>query len=661
MTLLFILVSLLLLFVLASVAQPPGLVWTILRTAVGAGALLVLLTEALNASVGLNAVTVPSAWALCSLLLAIAVWRQRVGMRLSLGGLKSEGLRPFSRQAGGDRFLAWFLVVWFTLLLVVALVAAPNNWDSLTYRLPRVMAWADNGSIEFFQTQVMRQNTRPPLSEWSFLHLFLTTGSDRLFNCVQWCAFVLCTLSAVELARLLGADRKGRRFSALLVATTPLAILQATSTQNDLLAAFLAMAFVLFGWRLVITVDSRERWMDAVFCGLSAGLGILTKPTLLPLIGIGGLIMAVRFLAGPRTKAIGPGFVFLAIALALSAGHLHRTYAATSTLFGSEGESPYRGEPSWTPEEPSQETGGGTSPGLLASKLGRNFALLLSSPMVGLNDFAVFCLWRFYEFAGISTSDPATSLQPADFSLSSMRHEDVSGNLPQVLLFIAAVCFIPFAERGRRTFLVYALGIMVSFVGLSALLSWQPWHTRVFLPLVLLACPFCAACLPLASMGRVFPALCGGLVVFAFPFVFENDRRPVLGEKSIFGIPRFVQFTRGNYETYSPYHQAARHIRMRKYKTVGLLTDVDDATYPLWPVLNAKRKGFTRLYQIDPSNMSMRLPRPPEPDAVLHTYGLAGNEVDTSYGVYREVWREGPFVLLEPDSRDRAADDNRDR
>ena len=652
MTIVFIIVALLLLFALASMAGPQGLAWTSLRTAIGAGAVIVLLTEVLNASFGLNAVTVPVAWALCSVLLAIFVCRQRAGVCASLRELSEEVLRRLTRSAGSDRVLIWFLVIWFGILLVIALVAAPNNHDSLTYRLPRVMTWADNGSIEFFQTQVMRQNTRPPLSEWSFLHLFLTTNSDRLFNCVQWCSFVLCALAAVELARLLNADRRGRRFAALLVATTPLAILQATSTQNDLLASFLAMAFVLFGWRFAITADSRERFTEAAFCGIAAGLCVLTKPTLLPLVGIGGLIFGARSLAGARTKAIGPGVVCLALALALSAGHIYRTHQATGTLFGSEGETHYRSEPAWIPEEPeSQAAGREISPVFLASNASRNVALLLSSPMVGVNDFVVFCVWRFHELLGIGVSEPAITFRDEKFSLDAIRHEDVIGNLPQVLLFLITLCFLPLAGASRPVRVVYALGIVAVFVALSAVLPWQPWHTRVFLPVVLLGCPLIGACLPLGSLGRLFPALCGALVAYAVPFVTENETRPLLGEKSILSIPRFVQFTRGNYETYSPYHQAARNIRMKKYKTVGLLTEADDPTYHLWPILNAKRAGHTKLYQIDPNNISLRLPRPPKPEAVLVTSAAPKDWLDTSYGRYREVWREGNLALYEQPDR----------
>jgi hypothetical protein len=284
------------------------------------------------------------------------------------------------------------------------------------------------------------------------------------------------------------------------------------------------------------------------------------------------------------------------------------------------------------------------SPVFLASNVSRNIALLLSSPMVGVNDFIVAGVWRFHELLGIGVSEPAITFRDETFSLDAIRHEDVIGNLPQVLLFLVALCFLPVAGASRHVRIVYALGLVTAFVALSALLPWQPWHTRVFLPLVLLGCPLSASCLPLGAMGRLFPALCGALIAYAFPFVTENETRPLLGEKSIISIPRFVQFTRGNYETYSPYHQAARNIRMKKYRTVGLLTEADDPTYQLWPILNAKRRGFTKLYQIDANNISRQLPRPPKPEAVLVSCGAPKDRLETSYGLYREVWRDGDLA-----------------
>jgi 4-amino-4-deoxy-L-arabinose transferase-like glycosyltransferase len=510
------------------------------------------------------------------------------------------------------------------------------------------MTWANNESVEFFQTQVMRQNTRPPLSEWSFLHLYLTTKNDRLFNCVQWCAFALCALAAVQLAKMLGAGRRARLFALLLVATTPLAILQSTSTQNDLLSSFLAMAFVMFGWRLASADHPRERLVSALFCGLSLGLCVLTKPTLLPIVGVGGMVFAVMSLKKHGAAAIAPGALCVILALVLSVGHFYRTHEATGTLLGSEGETHHRSEPPWTPDDiHATGTARQMSPRFVASNVSRNLALLLSSPMVGLNDFVVFCVWRFHDLLGISVNEPVITFQSEKFSLDGIRHEDVIGNLPQVALFLLALCFVFLRGPWRPQLAIYSLAIIASFTALSAVLPWQPWHTRVFLPLVLLGCPLIAAALPLATMGRMFPALCSALVVYALPFVTENETRPMLGEKSIFSIPRFMQFTRGNNETYSPYHQAARNIRMRKYRSVGLLTEVDDPTYQLWPVLNAKRAGYTKLYQIDPNNISLRLPRPPKPEAVLVTFKWESPDVETSYGRYREVWREGPLSLFE--------------
>lgn len=86
---------------------------------------------------------------------------------------------------------------------------------------------------------------------------------------------------------------------------------------------------------------------------------------------------------------------------------------------------------------------------------------------------------------------------------------------------------------------------------------------------------------------------------------------------------------------------------MRESRTVGLLTEADDPTYRLWPMRNAKSRGFTKLCQADPNNMSRQLPRPPTPEAVLFTSAAPANGLETSYGRYRGLWSEGNFALYE--------------
>src|SRR6185436_18718037 len=82
--------------------------------------------------------------------------------------------------------------------LAVALVAAPNTWDSMTYHLPRVAHWAANGSVEHYPTSIDRQLWQPPFAEYLVLLSWVAIGGDRLANLPAWLAAAGAVLAVVE-------------------------------------------------------------------------------------------------------------------------------------------------------------------------------------------------------------------------------------------------------------------------------------------------------------------------------------------------------------------------------------------------------------------------------------------------------------------------------
>ena len=121
---------------------------------------------------------------------------------------------------------------------VIAVLAPPNNWDSMTYHMPRVAHWSQNGSVAHYPTHILRQLWLGPWAEFAIMHLYLLTGGDRLANLVQWLAFAGCAVGAAVVAGELGGGRRARGLAAVACATLPMAIAQASSTQNDLVASF---------------------------------------------------------------------------------------------------------------------------------------------------------------------------------------------------------------------------------------------------------------------------------------------------------------------------------------------------------------------------------------------------------------------------------------
>src|ERR1019366_5797763 len=173
---------------------------------------------------------------------------------------------------------------------VVALAAAPNNWDSMVYHNARVMEWWDHGSIAPWDTSNDRQLRMPPLASYFKLALLGLTGNDVLFNLVQWAFFAFSILAAAALAARLVPSGRAGTWAALLVATIPMAVLQSTSTQNDVVVAgyLLSAAFFLLRTFAADGVPFR----DLALGGAAVGLGLATKGTAyllaVPLLGAAG-------------------------------------------------------------------------------------------------------------------------------------------------------------------------------------------------------------------------------------------------------------------------------------------------------------------------------------------------------------------------------------
>jgi Glycosyltransferase family 87 len=158
--------------------------------------------------------------------------------------------------------------------LVLVLGAPPNNWDSLTYHLTRAAAWAQHGGVYWVSgAPTERINEFQPLAEQEILYLSVVTGSDTLFALPQFAA-QLATLAAVYgIARRLGHGPAAAAGAAGRFGTLTLVALEATTGQNDLVAASLPAAAAVF-------LLGRIR-QEVLLAGAAVGLAVGVKLTTL--------------------------------------------------------------------------------------------------------------------------------------------------------------------------------------------------------------------------------------------------------------------------------------------------------------------------------------------------------------------------------------------
>src|SRR5262249_54797498 len=148
----------------------------------------------------------------------------------------------------------------------------------------------------------------------------LVFGSDAFANAVQWLALIGTIIASSLVALRLGADRGGQLLAAAFVASTPIVLLEASSTQNDLVAAFWLVAFA--NYALDISASrSALRWSSYTLAGLSLGLALNTKGTAyifaLPVVAL--LVKAVV-----RSRAAAQLCAFAAAAVLLNVPYFAR-------------------------------------------------------------------------------------------------------------------------------------------------------------------------------------------------------------------------------------------------------------------------------------------------------------------------------------------------
>ncbi len=173
------------------------------------------------------------------LLVAVAWWA-----RQGRPGLPLDPVRAAVGAVVSDPVTLAFVVLVVGLLgyeLTLGLVMPPNNWDSLTYHLARVAAWVHHGGVYWIpNAPTDRLNEFQPVAEQQLLFLFVACGSDRLYALPQYLAELAILVAVYGGARRLGYGVRQSTCASFLLATFTLIALEASTAQNDLVAASLA-------------------------------------------------------------------------------------------------------------------------------------------------------------------------------------------------------------------------------------------------------------------------------------------------------------------------------------------------------------------------------------------------------------------------------------
>lgn len=218
--------------------------------------------------------------------------------------------------------------------LAEVVLVAPHNWDSMTYHLARVGYFLQHGNLHIYPANFWAQVVHPRNGPILLLYTFLASGRrENLFQLVQFIAYFVAMTAVYGISRRTGHRRSGSLFAAFVFGLLTEVLMEAVTTQDDLLCtAYLGVSvYFLFAAR---QLRSRRH---LAFASLSLGLMLGVKSATLlalPAVGVVAIyaILMDRHVA-PRLRrerlALFAAASLLAIsAFALPSGYIEnwRTY-----------------------------------------------------------------------------------------------------------------------------------------------------------------------------------------------------------------------------------------------------------------------------------------------------------------------------------------------
>ncbi len=583
---------------------------SVLTSAVICGGLVVLISEGLSLFHSLNQTWVAAMWLVSAGLISGLGWRSG-HITHTVRSLRKTRLNI--GRVEGILMAAMLLIV--AMLLILAWVSPPNNVDSLRYHMSRILHWSQNQGLQHYPSGTHAQLAFPIWAETAILNLRTLWGSDRPANLIQWMSMVGSLIGVSELARLLGASRRGQLVAAAAALSVPMGILQATSTQNDYVVAFWAVCLAYY-----VILDQKQELptLERVTFGMALGLGMLSKGTFyvyaLPLV-LWSIISKARRV-GAR-QALTKWIALAAIAAALNIGFWVRNTATYGSPFGSpelvrENFRFTLTSRARSPADNSEESRGisgseaeAPSPGLgtwfseaangFVTRGSRVVALNLVTPSSALSSLRSEFVEENPEWFG--------SDLPDFIKIQAWNHEDTAGNPLHLTLVPLSIIGLLVVRRrpGAQLALQFAL---VAFIGyLLLLLVFRVGASldglRFQLPFFVLWAPIVGFLVSQVSAAWISYLLAGGFLLTTLPWLLLNNTRPIIGmppwptrTRSVFVSSQADILFAFNSRLQVPYLSLAEELQTSGCSQVGLRIDSHDLEYPYWWILDAPQSGI---------------------------------------------------------------------
>ena len=469
------------------------------------------------------------------------------------------------------------------LVFVQGIIYPPNNWDSLTYHLARIPHWLSQRSLAPYPTHIIRQIYQPPFAEYAILNLDILNHGDTFSASIQFSFFLFLLITIVQTAKKIGLSLYYQLLALFLAATLPEVLLQASSTQNDIVECF----FVATAYYFTLKSIKENHFSNYLFLGLSAGLALLTKATgyiyLAPVLLYFGVAILIEIARYKKFLPLWYSIITVLIILTINTPTVLRNYKVSGNIWGT------------TTGELRSYSNEYVSPALVFSNVVKNAGLHIG--IMGTQKPAHAAdkvIYKLYSALHININQPGSNYGRSIYTspLNGTDHEDSAPNFMQLALIIAACIFMGANFfKHKRNYAVTLLFWVIFFEGIlfCAYLKWQPWHTRLHIPMFVLGCILTVYA---ASISRFFKMALSIMLpvifIYATAIVLQNNIRPYIDMAN--GKPGIVTMLRPRYENYfnnqpdhyPEYAAITQNIEKSGFKNIGLILSANDFEYPLF-------------------------------------------------------------------------------
>jgi 4-amino-4-deoxy-L-arabinose transferase-like glycosyltransferase len=590
------------------------------------GALIALVTELLGALGWIAPVPVAATWLLLG---GVAlVWHRQRGGRL----LPARGAPLTLRDLSGS----WVVVaVFLAVTFLLGLASAPNSWDALTYHLPRVEHWVEQGHLGFWPTSVDRQLWMSPWPGYVVLQLRLLTGGDQLAFLPSWLAYLGCILLTARLVRQLGGDATQAGFGALAMATVPIAVHQASAVQTDVIAGFwilCVIALVIEAWR---EPRASAEWRHTLALASAAALALVSKGTAaIAIAPFLVLYVIAAFRHGGLAAWVRPLLVGTLAALVLNGPLLARNAATFSSPMGAE----------WTLGmlrlEPFTLNGA-------AGNLAANLSLHAGLPWSAWNETVGKAVWWLNET--VLRANPAEQFRHYDgFRVNGFStHESEAGMPVHLSLLVGAVVSLAWSRNraALAPFLPFLLAGAAAFLLFILVLRWQPYGAR----LQLASLVWLPGLLPFLVRGRrLRPPVAGLLVLCAAPALLFGTPRSLLGTDSVLLTTRSEQFAMERPEHFAAAERAVLEAGTRRCRNLGIFGGWDFPEYFLTALTSREQVAlrWEHFISLRPPARPTDAGPPAEVCLVFLADMIPGLDMSWLETDFRLLWVDPPFAVL---------------